>query len=64
MLDKERAIRIMKNHGWLIGAPDEIELVSVDEKTNTAILRQEGNGEWEVEDVGNNGIVWFTEYAG
>jgi hypothetical protein len=63
-MSKERAIQILKNHGWQINAPEEIELVRVDDETNTAFLRQEGNGEWEVEDVGNNGVVWFTEYAG
>lgn len=46
----ERAIQIMKNNGWKIGNPEDIEVYerSGDDPNiaDTIRLRQRGNGEW------------------
>jgi len=50
-MDKENAIEILENAGWVIGHPEEIEVEEARE--GVIFLSQEGNGEWIVTEGGS-----------
>lgn len=51
MMDKETAIFILENAGWVIGNPDEIIVDEI--RDDVIFMHQDGNGEWIVTKTGS-----------